>query len=56
MKPGIETSEFKVAVAVLILIAVGSAFASPIGQAAAFIGAALTTAGYGFSRATSKKS
>ncbi|MEE8494672.1 MAG: hypothetical protein V3S25_11565 [Nitrospirales bacterium] len=57
MKPGIQTSEFKMALAVLVLIAVGTAFSgSPVAEAAGYIGAALTAAGYGFVRAVSKKS
>ncbi len=57
MKPGINTSEFKMAVAVLMLIAIGSAWTdSPVAEAAGYIGAALTTAGYGFVRASAKKS
>lgn len=56
MKPGIKSTEFAIALVVLALMAVGSTSESPLAQSAAYIGAALASAGYGFSRAAAKKS
>lgn len=55
-RSGIRTSEFWLALCVTTLAAVATVYAeAEWAKAAAIIAAALTSAGYGFSRATAKK-
>lgn len=56
-KPGLKTSEFYMAMAVVILGAVASVYAeAEWAQAAGMIAAALASAGYGFARSKVKES
>ena len=56
MKPGFATTEFYMALTVVVLGAAASMFAeSEVAQMGGQIAAALAAAGYGFSRAGSKK-
>ncbi len=57
MKPGFATTEFYMALTVVILGAAASVFAeSEVAQLGGQIAAALAAAGYGFTRASAKKS
>ena len=55
-KPGLKTTEFWLALAVLVLGAAASVYAeSDLGRMAGMVAATLASAGYGFARSSVKK-